>query len=523
MGDGRALTAQALIRAALEVNGLGRGDGERRRVGIAGERAGAKLGTAHRVDVAYFHIVGGGGNHVGAYVINRVGKKTAGLQVVPGVAELAFVTATLVDNAVLLKAFGQADFRRLSGSDARLLGFVQLNLGIAVLAGAHQGEVDGVIEVGFLGLVGKGVFLGAVTREGELPSFLGAVLVAQAIGCTIEHVVFDLGVLSLGEDGGGRIQITAGAYVHAVGHKLLAVGVNMLQGNFLRAGIGLGLRNAIDALLGGFRGKLYLGACSQRRVNLVVDLDRRAQLNRLLLALGDRVAIAVEGVAFFVNVDHRSGGAGALVNLLIGNVQDAVLQSGSDLVASHQAIGVIAANDLRGCGDGKLGLGSLGGTDADHALLDGAHGLAVDLHAHGIGLKGLQGRSTLAIRGLGLVEIQGDVAAVLGKVGFLGIQLHDAEGVVGLLEAILHVGGYHFVVHQDVGIQGVARKPGHGDAFKGVATDLQGVGATDNKIAPAFGGNRSLIRKRRCRSQRRCLAERHQRYRQRKHRTASEK
>ena len=66
----------------------------------------------------------------------------------------------------------------------------------------------------------------------------------------------------MGEDGGGRIQITAGAYVHAVGHKLLAVGVNILQGNFLRTGIGLGLRNAIDALLGGFRGKLYLGACS---------------------------------------------------------------------------------------------------------------------------------------------------------------------------------------------------------------------------------------------------------------------
>ena len=86
------------------------------------------------------------------------------------------------------------------------------------------------------------------------------------------------------------------------------------------------------------------------------------------------------------------------------------------------------------------------------------------------------------------VELDGDVAAVVGHHVLGGLELHDARLIGGVGVGVLDVGSLLGAVDVDVGVEGVRAQAHDGCHVKGVAADRGGVHAAHRDAVERLGG-----------------------------------
>ena len=385
MRDCGALAGETRILRTLVGHALGGGDGERGAVGLAGERLGAELSSAHGVDVAHGHVVGLGRGDIGAHVVDRVGKRAAGGKIGPRVGERGIGAGALVGRAVLLDRRGELDGRIGAGADLGRGRLGDGDVGVAVLAGAHEGEVHGVGELGLLGLIGEGVGLGPTARERERLCLGGGVGVARAVRGTREGIAHDVEVVRLRERGGRSVLVATRAHGHAIDHEGLArSGRHVVDRDVLRGLVGLFLGHAVHALHGALGGEGHLARLGLDRVGLAVGVKRREEGDVLLSAALDRdIALSHDLGALLVDVDHGTLDARrGVLELRVTDIQHAVLER--RLIAVPLKARALAADDRLRSREEARSLALARHADADHGTR-GA-GVAARICAHGVDL-----------------------------------------------------------------------------------------------------------------------------------------
>ena len=468
MRDCGALAGETRILRTLVGHALGGGDGERGAVGLAGERLGAELSSAHGVDVAHGHVVGLGRGDIGAHVVDRVGKRAASGKIGPRVGERGIGAGALVGRAVLLDRRGELDGRVGAGADLGRGRLGDGDVGVAVLAGAHEGEVHGVGELGLLGLIGEGVGLGPTARERERLCLGGGVGVARAVRGAREGIAHDVEVVRLRERGGRSVLVATRAHGHAIDHEGLArSGRHVVDRDVLRGLVGLFLGHAVHALHGALSGEGHLACLGLDRVGLAVGFKSGEEGDDRLSVALDRRFVSLDLGALLVDVDHGTLDVlGGVLELRVTDIEHAVPER--RLIAVPLKARALAADDrLRGREEARS-LTLARHADADHGTR-GA-GVAARICAHGVDLGREQRRGVLvAVGGLCRVEVELHLAAVLANLIGTRVQLHDAEGIGGVVVLVLHVLGDDLAVNGHVGIERTRAEPRHGGALERVA------------------------------------------------------